>query len=225
MKASLTTNYFIPAAVAMIILATSLGASPRATLREGLRGDTRVFLLGDSVFNNDIYVPDGASVGSLLRKRQKRVRILAQDGATLPDLRRQILRIPIMADRRSTYIFVSLGGNDILRAYRGLRKTNMGPLRRILKSYRRALESLMGKFKDSTIILANLYYPTSPTYTKYYPLIRKWNGDLERLASENSLQVLHLDKALVSPPDFTHDIEPSSRGSRIIVRHILNLLR
>jgi lysophospholipase L1-like esterase len=225
MKASLTTNYFIPAAVAMIILATSLGASPRATLREGLRGDTRVFLLGDSVFDNNIYVPEGASVGDLLRRKQKQVRILARDGATLPDLRRQILRIPIMADRRSTYIFVSVGGNDILRAYRGLRKTNMGPLRRILKSYRRFLESLMEKFKDSTIILANLYYPTSPAYRNFYPLIRKWNIDLERIARDNSLQVLHLDKVLVSPPDFTHDIEPSPRGSRSIVKHMLKLLR
>ena len=209
----------------MIILATSMGASHGPPLREALGGDPRIFLLGDSVFDNGIYVPEGASVGALLRRKQKRVRIFAHDGATLPDLRRQILRIPLMADRVGTYIFISVGGNDILRAYRGLRKTNMAPLRRIFKGYRRAFESLRGRFKNATIIPANLYYPTSPSYSEYYPLIRKWNMHLERLAEENSLQLLHLDKALVSPIDFTHDIEPSTLGGQRIVKHISKLLR
>jgi hypothetical protein len=79
---------------------------------------SHIILLGDSIFDNDRYVPGGPSVIEHLRRALPpgwRATLLARDGAGLAELERQVERLPADA----THLVVSVGGNDALD-YSGL---------------------------------------------------------------------------------------------------------
>jgi hypothetical protein len=72
-----------------------------------------VVLLGDSIFDNAAYVPDGPPVIEQLRARLPagwKATLLAVDGAAVSDVARQLARLPA----ESTHLVVSAGGNDAL---------------------------------------------------------------------------------------------------------------
>jgi hypothetical protein len=74
---------------------------------------SHVVLLGDSIFDNDRYVPGGPSVIEHLRKflpAGLRATLLARDGAGTAELQRQLELLPDDA----THLVVSVGGNDAL---------------------------------------------------------------------------------------------------------------
>ena len=77
-----------------------------------------VVLLGDSIFDNATYVPDGLPVQEHLRaaldalgSNQHQVLLLAVDGDYITDVHDQIRALPV----ESTHLFLSVGGNDALR--------------------------------------------------------------------------------------------------------------
>ena len=72
-----------------------------------------VVLLGDSIFDNGVYVPGGPAFSEQLRAELPgdwTVTLLAVDGDVTNDVARQIPRIPDDA----THLVVSCGGNDAL---------------------------------------------------------------------------------------------------------------
>lgn len=72
-----------------------------------------VVLLGDSIFDNAVYVPDGMSVLDHLRRmlpREWTATLLAVDGATLANVPAQLSKLPPDA----THLVLSIGGNDAL---------------------------------------------------------------------------------------------------------------
>src|SRR4051794_6789751 len=72
-----------------------------------------VVLLGDSIFDNDRYVPGGPSVIEHLRRALPagwRATLLAVDGSVASGVARQLERLPADA----TDLVVSTGGNDAL---------------------------------------------------------------------------------------------------------------
>lgn len=72
-----------------------------------------VVLLGDSIFDNAVYVPGGPSVIEHLRRilpASWEATLLAVDGATMSSIERQLQRIPGSA----THVVLSVGGNDVL---------------------------------------------------------------------------------------------------------------
>jgi hypothetical protein len=74
---------------------------------------SHVVLLGDSIFDNDRYVPGGPSVIEHLRRNLPggwRATLLARDGAGTAEVARQLERLPADA----THLVVSVGGNDAL---------------------------------------------------------------------------------------------------------------
>ena len=73
-----------------------------------------IVLLGDSIFDNESYVPDGPCVTQQLQKLlgpKATVTLLAVDGDVTADVHRQSGDIPANA----THLVVSCGGNDALR--------------------------------------------------------------------------------------------------------------
>jgi hypothetical protein len=74
-----------------------------------------IVLLGDSIFDNALYVPGEppviAQVKSLLPKGGKAT-LLAKDGAIVADVSEQIAGIP----SGSSHLVLSVGGNDALGA-------------------------------------------------------------------------------------------------------------
>jgi hypothetical protein len=74
---------------------------------------SHVVLLGDSIFDNDRYVPGGPSVIEHLRRCLPggwRATLLARDGAGTSEMGRQLDQLPADA----THLVVSVGGNDAL---------------------------------------------------------------------------------------------------------------
>src|SRR5688572_23692917 len=74
-----------------------------------------VVLLGDSIFDNAVYVPGGPAVIDQLREALPpgaRATLLAVDGHVTSDVARQLQRLPPEA----THTIVSIGGNDALGA-------------------------------------------------------------------------------------------------------------
>lgn len=72
-----------------------------------------VVLLGDSIFDNGVYVPGGPSVIEHLRRLLPdgwRATLVAVDGAVISSVERQLERIPADA----THLVLSVGGNDAL---------------------------------------------------------------------------------------------------------------
>jgi GDSL-like Lipase/Acylhydrolase family len=72
-----------------------------------------VILLGDSIFDNDRYVPGGPSVIQHLQRNLPplwRASLLAIDGSVAGDVARQLARLPPDA----THLVVSAGGNNAL---------------------------------------------------------------------------------------------------------------
>jgi len=87
---------------------------PLKSLLEGRRHmDGHVVLLGDSIFDNAVYVPDGPSVIEHLRSLLPagwEATLLALDGATISSVERQLQRLSDDA----THLVLSVGGNDAL---------------------------------------------------------------------------------------------------------------
>jgi hypothetical protein len=72
-----------------------------------------VVLLGDSIFDNDRYVPGGPSVIEHLRKSLPngwRATLLARDGSIASDVTQQLAKLP----QDATHLVVSAGGNNAL---------------------------------------------------------------------------------------------------------------
>src|SRR5688500_2896901 len=73
-----------------------------------------VVLLGDSIFDNAVYVSGGPDVLSQLRATLPagwEATLCAVDGAVVADVERQLARVPAGA----THFALSVGGNDALR--------------------------------------------------------------------------------------------------------------
>lgn len=72
-----------------------------------------VVLLGDSIFDNAVYVPDGHSVIEHMQRilpTDWEATLLAVDGATVSSVEHQLKQIPDGA----THLVLSVGGNDAL---------------------------------------------------------------------------------------------------------------
>jgi hypothetical protein len=70
-------------------------------------------MLGDSIFDNAVYVPGGPSVIEHLRRVLPsgwKATLPAIDGATMSSVERQLQRLPADA----THLVLSVGGNDAL---------------------------------------------------------------------------------------------------------------
>ena len=79
-----------------------------------------IVLLGDSILKNNSYVSDGKGVDNLIEERNKNndnIYSLAENNSKIVDIYSQIDKIPIESNNKSTIIFLSSGGNDILSFY------------------------------------------------------------------------------------------------------------
>ena len=78
-----------------------------------------VILLGDSIFDNAVYVPAEPCVTEQLQElvpADVSVRMLAVDGDCIRHVKGQLEQVP----EDSTHLFVSVGGNDALEHYETL---------------------------------------------------------------------------------------------------------
>ena len=85
-------------------------------IKEGLSSINKknIILLGDSILNNSNYVNPGESVSDIIKSKGRKVINVAVDNSKIKDINKQLNRIPSSYNKSNTYIFLSVGGNDIL---------------------------------------------------------------------------------------------------------------
>ncbi len=185
----------------------------------------RLIILGDSIFKNNMYVKYDESVEYLLGNKvgkETKIQFLAQNDAKIETVRySQLPKIQPVKPSETIYIYVSVGGNDILDSLYIFMETDK--VAEIFNSYKRLIRELLVKYPEAVIYLATIYYPVSSTYQKYHKVISIWNNMLKGfIYGENNvkLNIFNIHKLLSDPGDFTNNIEPSVTGSKKIVTHM-----
>jgi len=207
---------------------------PRSeSIKEGLDQPKNLFLIGDSMLNNQLYVADGDSVYHKLRDQTKaRVHLLAKDDAVITEMYSQLHKIPPRFDNENTFVCVSAGGNNLLNMQSLIYTTSFKADSReetdfIFKEYTKFISAIKMRLPDATLLLLNLYYPPSMPHLK--PIVDYWNELLSNTFTNDSItkhiRVIEIDKDFTEPTDFVSRIEPSSEGGDKLSKRILDNMK
>jgi hypothetical protein len=183
-----------------------------------------IVLIGDSILQNKRYA--NPSVEDLLLEKipEDQLFCLAQDNSTISKTKKQIYNIPNNINNSYTYIFVSVGGNDILNDIVYKTYPSKYILFNIMTEYEKLIDELHEKMNNCHIILLNLYYPTTSFLKKYYNSINTWNYFIKKISNKYNFKLLDLTKIINQPKDITHFIEPSVLGGKKITNKIETIL-
>lgn len=219
-------NYpnFTSIVIILISIIIIFGCAYFKSFKEGLTNNDYVILMGDSVLNNSNYVVAGKTVYDVLQTKIIQTKLnnvlnVAKDGATINDLYEQLDKIPIELNNSETYIFISIGGNDILTKTTKLTNTDINQL---FNTYMDFLKALRAKLSNVKINVMNIYLPTNPRYESYKLTIDKWNELINEYSNKigEMYNVVDLNSLLTNPEDFVYDIEPSESASEKIANII-----
>jgi len=186
--------------------------------------DKTYVLLGDSIIKNNSYVKNGKGIDDMLNeKTNSNTHCYAKDDSTIVDIYSQLDLIPSDLNKKSTTIFLSVGGNDILNNYadKDVSIKDIKVLDPIFNAYKKLFKSIQTKMNESKLILLDIYYPTNIKFAQYKPILEEWNKLISDFASTNNLQVINISSILTDSTDFTLNIEPSETGGEKIVDNIL----
>lgn len=184
-----------------------------------------IILMGDSIFDNQLYV-DKCVVDYIQEKSKDQIICLAKDNSTIQDtIQEQFPLLNRQNNNSNTYIFVSVGGNDILQkiVFSFQDSLDTQQLDHIISHYENLVDELIIKMNESHIILLTLYYPHASYYRQFYSEIDKWNLHVKKIAKKYHCRVLDLSTFMNESEDFSHSIEPSDIGGEKIVDKILRM--
>ena len=193
-----------------------------STMIEGMKNKVEtIVLLGDSIFQNNNYVPPNHSIEDLLNDTIPiQSIVLAEDNATIYNIIQQYNKMPIVLNNSTTYMYISIGGNDLLNFYENNDVNDLTSFNMIWNLYRSTILQL-SKNTLCTIILTDIYFITDPNYSKYLPIIKKWNTNLYQFAKKHNFKVFKISEILTQPQDYTNSIEPSSIGGEKMVNSFI----
>ena len=189
-----------------------------------------VVLLGDSIFDNGVYVAPAPDVVRQLRAELGhgwRATLLAVDGDVVSGVRsRQLQRLPADA----THLVVSAGGNDALRESGVLTHRAeyvadaVGLLAQAQNRFRLEYElmaaSVAGRGLPAAVCtIYDANYP-EPQRTLVVAGLSLFNDVITRAAFARGLGVLDLRLICDHPGDYANPIEPSAQGGKKIARAI-----
>lgn len=193
-----------------------------------------IALLGDSIFDNKIYVGEGPDVAAQLRAtlpESWRVTLCAVDGTTTKDVGHQFDRVP----EHTTHIVLSLGGNDGLEnadLLGALPVATLGDAIDVIRERVEAFRESYGWVLDGLVDLGRpltvctIYDANIPGEEgrRARTALGLFNDVIVRSALERSLQVLDLRSVCTEPADYANEIEPGVRGGEKIARAIAGVL-
>lgn len=184
--------------------------------KEGFSQDQKhIVLLGDSVLNNSNYVKENESIEQMLNAQtETQIISLAQDGAVLQEIFTQIDKIPLEFDKPTTYIFLSIGGNDLLN-----HSLSEIYIHKLIEQYKLLIATIITRLPSANLYLLTLYYPTSAKYESYNEYISLWNKNVEELMPSSN--IIYLQNIINQEGDLVNQIEPSSNGGKKIAEAIL----
>ena len=194
-----------------------------------------VVLLGDSVFDNAAYVAGGPDVVRQVRRRLPPgdgASLLAVDGSTMGDVRRQLLRVP----EDATHLVLSVGGNDALGRgdFLGLPARSVAEALSGLadigdefeRGYRSMLAGVLARGLPTAI--CTIYYPRFPEAALQKVAVAAlavFNDVIVRAAFTHGLSLLDLRLICTEEEDYANPIEPSARGGEKISRAIADFVQ
>lgn len=193
-----------------------------------------VVLLGDSIFDNGVYVAPAPDVVRQLRARLGpgwTATLLAVDGDVTDDVAGQLRRLPPDAD----HLIVSVGGNDALQSSSVLaeRATSvadaLGRLAETQARFRRAYERMVEAVaaRGLSTALCTIYdsnYP-EPERRVVVAALALFNDVITRTAFARGLHLIDLRLICSDPADYANPIEPSARGGEKIAAVIAALVQ
>ena len=190
-----------------------------------------VVLLGDSIFDNALYVPGEppviAQVKSLLPKGGKAT-LLAKDGAIVADVSEQIAGIP----SGSSHLVLSVGGNDALGAIEMLAEPArnvtdaLSILSTIRREFQRSYHSTLKQIQvnQKPLAVCTIYEAIPGLSTELQTALAIFNDTIVREALGVDATIIDLRAICTDADDFStvSPIEPSARGGQKIASAIAN---
>jgi hypothetical protein len=189
-----------------------------------------IILLGDSIFDNERYVPGGPSVIEHLRRGLPapwKATLLAFDGAVTSDVARQLARLPAGC----THLVVSVGGNDALESGLSLLREYAGSVTAALSriadvrdqfqiNYRQMLDGVLRQGKPA--IVCTVYDSVPGLGREERTALCFFNDVILREAFHVGLPVIDLRLICNEPGDYatSSPIEPSAAGGGKIARAV-----
>ncbi|WP_430452751.1 SGNH/GDSL hydrolase family protein [Rhodopirellula europaea] len=190
-----------------------------------------ITLIGDSIFDNKTYVPDGKSVHEHLMDQlvsPDTASLVAVDGAIVNSVLRQIERIP----KETTHLVLSVGGNDALYLQLSVMGESSDSVHSSLSKMKATLQTFEQQYKQVICELQRLELPL--TVCTIYDAVPGLddaslaglaiiNDIITRIAFKEKLTLIDLrllcdeigDYSQVSP------IEPSHSGGQKIASAII----
>lgn len=192
-----------------------------------------VVLLGDSIFDNGVYVAGGPSVAEQLQQALPGhdVTLLAVDGHVTRDVLGQLERLPASA----THLVVSVGGNDALGAS-SLLYQPFGSAAALLQQLAQRQETFRQHYRQMLAALAERKRPVLVcTVYDSIPGMERWmlsalsyfNDVIIREAAQAGVPVLDLRPICTEARDYaaTSPIEPSVAGGRKIAAAVARVVQ
>ncbi len=195
---------------------------------------SHLILLGDSIFDNGVYVDGGPDVCSQLRDLLPATwcaSLLAVDGAVSRDVVSQLAHLPADASQ----LVLSVGGNDALMRRDVLAASVQSSAEAILlmadamdafeHDYRQMMEALLATGLPLTVCTIYNANFDAPDYQRCVRVaVAVFNDVILRVAAEHRLPVIDLRAICNRPADYANPIEPSVAGGEKISRAILDKL-
>lgn len=190
-------------------------------------------LLGDSIFDNGVYVPDGPAVTEQLRavlSEAWKVSLLAVDGHVTTDVESQLAGLP----HDATHLVVSCGGNDALNYLPVLTESaqSVGEVLSYFaqirldfrQKYRRMLEKVLETKREVTV--CTVYDCIPGLEPMAHAALSMFNEVILREAISARVTIIDLRLVCTEPSDYSglSPIEPSQKGGAKIASVICNML-
>lgn len=190
---------------------------------------SHVILLGDSIFDNGVYVPGEPDVVRQLRPLLPgdwRATLLAVDGAVAAGVVSQLGRMPDDA----THLVVSAGGNDALGSSYLLGESvgSVGEAvwmleraqRAFADDYSRMVEAVLAKGLPTALCTIYDTPSSAPDQEVIRTALAIFNDVISRAAFSRALPLIDLRLICDEDADYANPIEPSARGGAKIAAAI-----
>ena len=193
-----------------------------------------IVLLGDSIFDNESYVPGGEPVIEQLRaciRPGGRASLLAVDGSVISDVAKQLARLP----EDPTRLVVSVGGNDALGHSGILDDAALSAAdvfaslariqREFIRAYREMLQAVAAA--RTPTVICTIYDSVPGLQQEALAALSVFNDAIIRAGVEHGLPILDLRFVCDEPRDYSSlsPIEPSETGGMKIVKAIVRVVR
>lgn len=194
---------------------------------------SHVILLGDSIFDNGIYVPGQPDVVKQLRAALPpgwKASLLAVDGAVTRSVAAQVARVPADA----THLVLSIGGNDALGESHilgaGVRSVGEGVLvlseaqERFARSYADMLGTVLALGLPTALCTIYDTPRSAPNHRVIRTALAVFNDIITRAAFEAGLPLVDLRLICNEDADYANPIEPSAQGGAKMAAAIARLV-